>query len=97
MNTLRSQKLLLIVPHFKVFIRDQATLIRSYFNKVTVLMPTPYFSSLALKLPYIKKFFRFLKFVVESRVLKQPAWDRDVRTKLYDVINVIDRIYMWII
>jgi len=67
MNTLRSQKLLLIVPHFKVFIRDQATLIRSYFNKVTVLMPTPYFSSLALKLPYLKRYFEFLELAAESQ------------------------------
>jgi len=67
MSILRSQKLLLIVPHFKVFIRDQATLIRSYFDSMTVLMPIPYFSSLVLKLPYIKRYFRFLKLAVESR------------------------------
>jgi glycosyltransferase involved in cell wall biosynthesis len=32
-----------------------------------VLMPIPHFSRLALKLPYIKKYFRFLKLAVETR------------------------------
>lgn len=67
MNLLKSQKLLLIVPHFKVFIRDQAISIRPYLNNMTVLMPIPYFSGLVSKLPYIKKHFGFLKFAEESR------------------------------
>jgi len=67
MNLLKSQKLLLIVPHFKVFIRDQAVFIRPYLNNMTVLMPIPYFSGLVLKLPYIKKHFGFLEFAEESR------------------------------
>ena len=67
MNILSSRKLLLIVPYFKVFIKDQATLIRPYFNSMTALMPIPHFSSLALELPYIKKYFRFLKLAVETR------------------------------
>jgi glycosyltransferase involved in cell wall biosynthesis len=64
---LKSQKLLLIVPHLKVFIRDQATFLRPCFSNVTILMPVPYFSNLTLKLPYIEKHFRFLKLGVESR------------------------------
>lgn len=67
MSILGLQKLLLIVPHFRVFLRDQATLIRPYFNNMTVLMPIPYFSSLALRLPHLKKYFEFLKLAVESR------------------------------
>ena len=67
MNLLKSEKLLLIVPHFKVFIRDQAVLIGPCFKNMTVLMPIPYFSSLALKLPYFKKYFGFLKMAAESQ------------------------------
>jgi len=67
MSILGSQKLLLIVPHFKVFIRDQATLIRPYFSSMTVLMPIPFFSTLALKLPFVNRNFDFLKSAVESR------------------------------
>jgi len=67
MDTLKSKNLLLIVPHFKVFIRDQATLIRPYFNEMNVLRPVPYFSSLVLNMPYINKYFRFLELGVESR------------------------------
>lgn len=63
----KSQELLLIVPHFKVFIHDQATLIEPYFKKMLVLMPIPYFSSVALKLPYMKRYFRFLKLALESK------------------------------
>jgi len=66
MVSLKSENLLLIVPHFKVFISDQATLIRPYFNNMTVLMPMPYFSNLAFKLPYIKRYFEFLKLAIES-------------------------------
>lgn len=67
MNFLRSQGLLLVVPHFKVFIRDQVALIRPYFNNVTVLMPIPRFSGLALKLPVLKSYFGFLRLAEESR------------------------------
>ena len=66
MVSLKSENLLLIVPHFKVFISDQAALIRPYFNNMTVLMPMPYFSNLAFKLPYIKRYFGFLKLAIES-------------------------------
>ena len=68
MNLLKSQKLLLIVPHFKVFIKDQAILIRPYLNSMTVLMPIPYFSSLALKIPHLKRHFGFLELAEESRI-----------------------------
>lgn len=67
MNILGSQKLLLIVPHFEAFIKDQAIYIRPYFDNMTVLMPLAYFSSLSLKLPLLKKHFEFLKLAVESR------------------------------
>jgi len=65
-NVLKSRNLLLIVPHFKVFIKDQAMLIRPNFNKIIVLMPFPYFSNLAL-LPYLRKHFSFLRWALESR------------------------------
>lgn len=66
MVSLDSKKLLLITPHFKVFIRDQVNLIKSHFNSVTLLMPSPYFSNLALALPYLSRHFRFLRFTLES-------------------------------
>lgn len=67
MSILKSQILLLIVPHFKVFIRDQASALRPYFSDMTVFIPVPYFSGLMLKLPYVKKYFRFLEWNIESR------------------------------
>jgi glycosyltransferase involved in cell wall biosynthesis len=66
-ESLRSQNLLLVVPHFRVFIKDQALLIKSYFNNMTVLMPTPYFSNIVFKLPYVGRYFRFLEFNVDSQ------------------------------
>jgi glycosyltransferase involved in cell wall biosynthesis len=66
MSNLNTQSLLLIVPHIEVFIEDQANLIRPYFNDMTVLMPMPYFSSIALKLPLVKRRFRFLQLSEKS-------------------------------
>ena len=66
MNLLKPQELLLIVSHFKVFIRDQAIRIRPYFRNMNVLMPFPRFSIVA-SLPYLKRYFSFLDLPIESR------------------------------
>ena len=63
---LNNKKLLLIVPHFKVFIRDQALFIRPYFKDVVILIPTPYFHRIVFKIPYFKKYFRSLWKIVYS-------------------------------
>jgi len=63
---LKSLSLLLIVPHFKVFIKDQVTNIKPYVKEVTILMPTPSFSRIVLKLPYLERYFRFLRLAAES-------------------------------
>jgi glycosyltransferase involved in cell wall biosynthesis len=62
-----SQKLLLIAPHFKTFIKDQAVALASYFREIAVLLPTPAFSSLALRLPFVHKYFTFLKPILDSK------------------------------
>lgn len=66
MSILESKGLLLIVPHLKAFIGDQAALIEPYFRSMTVLMPIPFFSTLALRLPFVNRNFDFLKNAVES-------------------------------
>ncbi|MEM1510586.1 MAG: glycosyltransferase family 4 protein [Thermofilaceae archaeon] len=66
LNSLRTKNLLLIVPHFRVFIRDQSLLIKSYLNDIKVLMPSPRFSYILFNLPYVNKYFQFLKFHVDS-------------------------------
>lgn len=68
MSSLKSENLLLIAPHFKTFIYDQALPIRSYFNSMTILMPLPYFTNIALKIPYFKRYFQFLKLAAESSI-----------------------------
>jgi len=60
-ENLKTKGLLLVAPHLKVFIKDQASLIRPYFKNMTVLISRPYFSSFALRLPYIKKQFSYLE------------------------------------
>lgn len=61
------KNLLLIVPHFQVFIKDQVKLIKPKFNDVSVLLPSPYFSSTITKLPFVNKYFRFLKYSLDSQ------------------------------
>jgi glycosyltransferase involved in cell wall biosynthesis len=63
---LKSVNLLLVAPHFKVFIKDQVTNIKPYVKEVTILMPTPSFSRIVLKLPYLERHFRFLRLATES-------------------------------
>lgn len=66
MDVLKSKDLLLIAPHFKTFIREQATLIRPFLNDMYVLIPMPYFSNVALHLPYLRRHFGFLRVITES-------------------------------
>lgn len=63
-NSARRQafgKLLVVAPHFRVFIKEQVTLIRSYFKETNVLIPLPYLSKIVLLLPIIKDNFSFLE------------------------------------
>lgn len=65
-----AHNLLIIVPHFRMFLKDQAILIQPHLNNISVMMPMPYFSSLVYQLPFINKYFRFLNLSIESN--KQP-------------------------
>jgi hypothetical protein len=60
-ENLKSLRLLLIVPHFKVFIKDQVNIIKPYVKEVTILMPIPMFSHMVLKVPYLERHYRFLR------------------------------------
>lgn len=71
--SMNSKNLLLVVPHLRVFIKDQATLIKPYFGSVTALMPVPYFSSIAMRLPIVNKNFHFLQFTLDS--MNDPKQD----------------------
>ncbi len=66
MEALKSKNLLLITPHFKAFIQGQATQIRPFLNDTLILQPVPYFSNVALHLPYFRRYFRFLRVFRES-------------------------------
>jgi len=50
-----------------VFIKDQTDAIKPYFHEVTALMPVPLSSSLVVRLPVVKKNFRFLWYLENSR------------------------------
>jgi len=63
---LKSLSLLLIAPHFKAFIKDQVVNIKPYIKEVTILIPIPLFSHIALNLPYLERHFRFLRSATES-------------------------------
>jgi glycosyltransferase involved in cell wall biosynthesis len=56
-----------MAPHLKAFIEDQLIHIRPFFNEAIVLMPAPYFYSIALRLPYIERYFRYLELMMQSR------------------------------
>ncbi|MEM3447572.1 MAG: glycosyltransferase [Nitrososphaerota archaeon] len=58
--------MLVISPHFKLFLREQITSIASFFQKLTVMVPRPYFPSFLLNVPYINNKFPFLRSITES-------------------------------
>lgn len=61
-----SKNLLIVAPHFGAFIKDQAISIRSYFKSVTALIPIPRFSRMIIRLPYANRYFRSIRFAIES-------------------------------
>jgi glycosyltransferase involved in cell wall biosynthesis len=65
-SSLRSKDLLLISPHFKVFIKDQAVSLRPYFKNISVIIPFPRFTKMTF-LPYFGRHFSFLRLADESR------------------------------
>ena len=73
-NFFKSKGLLLIVPHVKYFIEDQAKLIEQYFSSFTVLMPRPYFSTLALKLPRLSNRFQYLHMSEDSCSIHEKSY-----------------------
>lgn len=62
----KSKKLLIVSPHFEVFIRDQVTHLRPYFKEITVLVPIPCFLSLVSKVPVVKRQFECLGSALRS-------------------------------
>lgn len=65
-KSLKSKNLLLVTPHFRTFIREQAVLIQPFFNSAQVILPKPHFSKLILRMPLINKRFSFLKVMGEA-------------------------------
>lgn len=59
-------RIIIISPHFKVFIKDQIIAISRFFNKTTVLIPQPYFPRTFLNIPFFEKRFLFIKNAAES-------------------------------
>jgi glycosyltransferase involved in cell wall biosynthesis len=66
MSALKNKNLLLISPHFQTFVRTQALFAKPFLNDVCIVIPLPYFSKLTLKLPYISRYFKFLKITSEA-------------------------------
>jgi glycosyltransferase involved in cell wall biosynthesis len=64
------KELVVLSPHFKVFVKDQVVSLSPFLKKVTVLMPTPYFSRFALSLPIAKNRFAF----VNQTISWEPCW-----------------------
>jgi glycosyltransferase involved in cell wall biosynthesis len=65
-DSFKSKKILVIAPHCQTFIKDQLSLISQRFENTTVLLPQPYISALALRVPYVKKQYSFLRLNTNS-------------------------------
>jgi glycosyltransferase involved in cell wall biosynthesis len=61
-----SKSLLVVSPHFRLFIRDQMTAISHHFAHTTVLVPHPYFPHAFLGIPMFEKRLLFLKNAKDS-------------------------------
>jgi len=61
-----SKRLLVISPHFKLFIKDQIIAISNYFANVSVLVPHPYFPYPFLSVPLFEKRLLFLENAMDS-------------------------------
>jgi len=64
-NHSKSKRLLVVSPHFKLFIRNQIVEI-SHFYKTAILVSQPYFPKSLLNIPYFERKYPFLKNAVES-------------------------------
>jgi glycosyltransferase involved in cell wall biosynthesis len=71
--------LVVISPHFKLFIKDQIVAISRFFDKTTVLIPQPYFPRAFLNIHFFEKRFLFIKSAAESYN----------EAKFYDHVHVI--------
>jgi glycosyltransferase involved in cell wall biosynthesis len=58
---LKTKEILIIAPHFEMFIQGQAVATRPFLQSANVLLPNPYFSSVVPRLPYLSRRFRFLE------------------------------------
>jgi glycosyltransferase involved in cell wall biosynthesis len=66
-------KLLIVAPHNCVFVRDQTELIRTHFDRTTILIPIPYFSRLATSVPIFSSKFSFLNLPIQSIQMSRPS------------------------
>jgi glycosyltransferase involved in cell wall biosynthesis len=73
-NSLKSKGLLIISPHFKVFIKDQTIPLKPYFRNISIMIPFPYFSRIG-SFPCLKKHFSFLRLAQESQKEKIPGFE----------------------
>jgi glycosyltransferase involved in cell wall biosynthesis len=55
---LNSKQLLVVSPHFKVFVKDQVTVLRKHLGSIMVVVPIPFFFNLD-KLQFISNHFEF--------------------------------------
>lgn len=64
------KSLLVISPHFKLFIKDQIVAISHSLDNVAVFVPHPHFPYPLLNLPLFEKHFLFLKNAMDSRKMR---------------------------
>ena len=74
MNSLNKDNLLVIAPHFRVFIRDQIMRLSDYFENLNVLIPIPYFSEVIRQVPYFGDNFSFLDWSI-----KDPEHEKNIK------------------
>lgn len=60
------KRILLISPHFQVFIKNQAAHLLPEIDKLNVILPLPGLSKTLIRIPYIQRHFRFLEMAVQS-------------------------------
>jgi glycosyltransferase involved in cell wall biosynthesis len=60
LNNLIEKKILIVAPHFRVFIKELTEHYNTFVNSVFVLVPSPRLSNLALQLPILKNNFHYL-------------------------------------
>jgi glycosyltransferase involved in cell wall biosynthesis len=67
MQNISSKRLLVLAPHFRTFIKDQIVPLAPFFNRITTMIPIPYFAKIAVSLPIVGNQFDFVRPALASK------------------------------